>query len=173
MRHAVLWTMVLLGLPQVAVADGAMAAAVPPVLPGEQPAIERAQTPDNMAPPTLDLRVDGAMGEDVPPFAPDDDPAAKLAVPLPSDLDLWLDPVQLPSAQQPQAGAQAAAGERTDRATAQQPADRGLSFGLEVTPRNPTGALARQNQDQDPGLGAQLERLLERPAFGLRGRYRF
>jgi hypothetical protein len=35
------------------------------------------------------------------------------------------------------------------------------------------GSLARQHEEQDPGLEGQLERLLERPAFGVRGRYRF
>ena len=173
MRHAVLWTLVLLGLPQVAAADGAMGAAVPPVLPSEQPAIERAQAPGKALPLGLDLRIDGALGADVPPFAPDEASAAALGVPLPSDLDLWLDAARLPSPQRPPAGAQAAAGERTDPATAPQPADRGLSFGLEVTPRSPIGALARQHEPEAPGLGAQLERLIERPAFGVRGRYRF
>jgi hypothetical protein len=167
MRHAVLWTLLLLGLP-VAASAGALAEAAPPALPDEESAIERAKTLGT-APPALDLRIDGAMDAAAVPFAPDEAPAPTLGTPLPSDLDRWLDPAQLPSPQGPPAGSQAAAGERTDRA------DRGLSFGLEVTPRSPIGALARQNrdQDQDPSLGGQLERLLERPAFGVRGRYRF
>ena len=35
------------------------------------------------------------------------------------------------------------------------------------------GALARQHETEDPGLEGQLERLIERPAFGVRGHYRF
>ena len=35
------------------------------------------------------------------------------------------------------------------------------------------GALARQHEPEEPGLSGQLERLIERPAFGMRGRYRF
>jgi hypothetical protein len=51
--------------------------------------------------------------------------------------------------------------------------DRGLSFGFEIQPRSRIGALARKDHVQDPTLGDQLERLIERPVFGFRGRYRF
>jgi hypothetical protein len=175
MRHPVLWALVLLGLPQVAEADSAIGAAVPPVFPDEALAVEGAQAPGTALPLGLDLRIDGALGADEPPFASDEAPAATFGMPLPSDLDRWLDPAQLPSPQRPPVEVQAATGERTEDPAARQPADRGLSFGLEVTPRSPIGALARQNhdQEQDPSVGTQLGRLLERPAFGVRGRYRF
>jgi hypothetical protein len=51
--------------------------------------------------------------------------------------------------------------------------DRGLSFGFEIQPRSRIGALARKDDVEDPTLGDQLEKLIERPVFGLRGRYRF
>jgi hypothetical protein len=140
MRHGILWTLVLLGLPQVAVAGGAVGAAVPPVFPGIAPAIERAEAPAPTAP---------------------------------SDLDLRIDPAPLPSAQGRPYGAPAIEGDWADLNAEQDAADRGLSFGLEVKPRSRIGALARQNETEDSGLGGQIERLIERPVFGLRGRYRF
>jgi hypothetical protein len=51
--------------------------------------------------------------------------------------------------------------------------DRGLSFGFEIHPRSRMGALARKDDVGDPSLGEQLEKLIERPVFGFRGRYRF
>ena len=51
--------------------------------------------------------------------------------------------------------------------------DRGLSFGFEIKPRSRLGALARKDDAEDPDLGDQLDKLIERPVFGLRGRYRF
>ena len=51
--------------------------------------------------------------------------------------------------------------------------DRGLSFGFEIQPRSRIGALARKDDVEDPTLGDQLEKLIERPVFGLRRRYRF
>jgi hypothetical protein len=51
--------------------------------------------------------------------------------------------------------------------------DRGLSFGFEIQPRSRIGALARKDDIEDPTLSDQLEKLIERPVFGLRGRYRF
>jgi hypothetical protein len=140
MRHAILWTVVLLGLPQVAAADGASGAAVPPVFPGVESAIERAGTPASPASPSLDLR---------------------------------FNPAQLPPAQHPPSGTPDIQGDWSDRGTEQDAADRGLSFGLEVKQRSRMGALARQQEAEDPDLGGQLERLLERPVVGLRGRYRF
>lgn len=53
------------------------------------------------------------------------------------------------------------------------PADRGLSFGFEIQPRSRLGALARQEPAEDQSVGDQLEKLIERPVFGFRGRYRF
>ena len=67
----------------------------------------------------------------------------------------------------------ASGGDRADRDAEPSVADRGLSFGFEVKPRSPMGALARQHEPEEPGLSGQFERLIERPAFGLRGRYRF
>ena len=57
MRYGALWTLVLLGLPGIAVADGATGAAAEPVLPLGEPAIERAK-PRTTSPPALDLRID-------------------------------------------------------------------------------------------------------------------
>lgn len=51
--------------------------------------------------------------------------------------------------------------------------DRGLSFDFEVRPRSRFGDLARKNDTEDPDLGDQLDKLIERPVFGFRGRYRF
>ena len=53
------------------------------------------------------------------------------------------------------------------------PSDRGLSFGFELRPRSRFGDLARKDDTEDPDIGDQLDRLIERPVFGLRGRYRF
>lgn len=58
MRHGVWWTLVLLGLPGIAVADGATGAAAKAIPPGSQPRIERAETPAAIPPPALDLRFD-------------------------------------------------------------------------------------------------------------------
>ena len=51
--------------------------------------------------------------------------------------------------------------------------DRGLSFGFEIKPRSRFGNLARKDDAEDPDLGDQLDKLIERPVFGFRGRYRF
>ena len=51
--------------------------------------------------------------------------------------------------------------------------DRGLSFGFEIQPRSRIGVLARKDDVEDPTLGDQLEKLIERPVPGFRGRYRF
>lgn len=51
--------------------------------------------------------------------------------------------------------------------------DRGLSFGFELRPRSRYGNLARKNDAEEPDLGDQLDKLIERPVFGFRGRYRF
>ena len=57
MRHGALWTLVLLGLPGIAVADSATGAAAEPVVPLGEPAVERAEPPTT-SPPGLDLRID-------------------------------------------------------------------------------------------------------------------
>ena len=173
MRGA-LWTLVMLGLPQVAAADDAMGAAVPPVLPGGDPAIERAETSAKATRPALDLRIDDAMNAAVPPIVP----GGALALEHPetpggavsSELDPSANPTQLPASPK---GARAVGDDPADRDAEASVADRGLSFGFEVKPRNSMGALARQHETEDPGLGGQLERLIERPSFGVRGSYRF
>jgi hypothetical protein len=173
MRLGGLWTLLMLGLPQVAAADDATGAAVPPVLPSGDPAIERAETPGK-AGPALDLRIDDAMTAALPPIVPggalDMQDAETLGAAVPSELDLRINPTQLPASP---AGTRAGGGDLTGREAQSSVADRGLSFGFEVKPRTSMGALARQHETEDPGLGGQLERLIERPAFGVRGRYRF
>jgi hypothetical protein len=81
--------------------------------------------------------------------------------------------MQLPPSQDWPYGVPALESDWADRYTEQDAADRGLSFGLEIKPRSRIGALARQDQAEDPSLGDQLERLLEQPVLGVRGRYRF
>ena len=102
MRQEVLWTLVLLGLPQVAAADDAMGAAVPPVLPGGDAAIERAETSGKAVPPSLDLRIDDAMSAALPPIVPGGALALEHAETpgdaVPSDLDPRTNPTQLPAA---------------------------------------------------------------------------
>jgi hypothetical protein len=138
MSRAVLWTLVLLGLPQVAAAAAIGVAAEPMVAVGGAP-LERAEAPAS-SPPGLDLRIK---------------------------------PAPLPPSQHRPYGAAAIESDWADRVTEQDAAGRGLSFGLEVKPRSRIGALARQDEAEDPGIGDQLQRLIERPVFGLRGRYRF
>jgi hypothetical protein len=71
--------------------------------------------------------------------------------------------------------AQGSGARRSQRGTGSYdaPSDRGLSFGFEIQPRSRLGALARQEHAEDPSLGDQLEKLIDRPVFGFRGRYRF
>ena len=177
MGREVLWTLVLLGMPQVAAADDAMGAAVPPVLPGGDASIERAKPSGKAVPPSLDLRIDDAMSAALPPIVPGGALALEHAETpgdaAPPDLDSWTDPTQLPASPYAPDGAGASGGDRADRDAEPSVADRGLSFGFEVKPRSPMGALARQHEPEEPGLSGQFERLIERPAFGLRGRYRF
>jgi hypothetical protein len=140
MHHAVFWTLLALGLPQVAAAGGAIGAGPPPILPGGSPAIERADAPAITAAPGLDLRID---------------------------------PAQLGAAQYEPFGVPALESEWADQEAELDAADRGLSFGLEVKPRSRLGALARQSEPGDSGLGVQLEKLIEQPVLGVRGSYRF
>jgi len=91
----------------------------------------------------------------------------------PSDLDLRLDPAPL-RPRQPSSSA-AIAPERADRgAGAGRPgAERGLAFGLELRPLRSADSLARTGAADEPGLGDNFERLIDRSTLGLRGKYRF
>ena len=91
-----------------------------------------------------------------------------------SGLDLHLDPLPLP-AQVPADGPRAIAPNAPERhnGTEPQAADRGLSFGLELRRRNWADNLARAGEPDEPGLQDHLERLIDRSALGLRGKYRF
>jgi hypothetical protein len=92
----------------------------------------------------------------------------------PAGLDLRLDARLLRFAQDPpDASASEAELADHDAAIYEPDADRGLSFGLEIKPRSRIGALARQDEVEDPSLGDQLQRLIEHPVLGVRGRYRF
>jgi hypothetical protein len=152
-----LWTVVLLGLPQMAVAEGATGAPTAPVFPNSDPAVGRAGAPPTNPPSELDLRIDpGQLPSlrELPDGALEGDWADRAIGPYPYGMPGIED-------------------DGTDGDAKRSAADRGLSFGLEVKPRTRMGSLARQHEEQDPGLEGQLERLLERPAFGVRGRYRF
>jgi hypothetical protein len=93
----------------------------------------------------------------------------------PAELDLRLDARLLGFAQHsPDDWSASAAEWADDDAAIYEPdPDRGLSFGLEIKPRSRIGALARQDDAEDPSLGDQLQKLIENPVLGLRGRYRF
>jgi hypothetical protein len=94
---------------------------------------------------------------------------------FPNGLDLRLDARLLGFAQDSPDDWSASAAEWADDDAAiyESDHDRGLSFGLEIKPRSRIGALARQGQAEDPSLGDQLQRLIENPVLGVRGRYRF
>jgi hypothetical protein len=93
----------------------------------------------------------------------------------PAGLDLRLDARLLGFAQDSPDGASAIEAEWADNDAAiyEPDSDRGLSFGLEIKPRSRIGALARQDEAEDPSLGDQLQKLIEHPVLGVRGRYRF
>lgn len=89
-------------------------------------------------------------------------------------LDLHIDTRDLLSLGGASSGADALAADRAERYSRAEPeSDRGLSFDFEVKPRSPLGRLARQSDIQDPTLTDQLQKVIEQPAFGVRGRYRF
>jgi hypothetical protein len=93
----------------------------------------------------------------------------------PPTLDLRIGSSNLPSLETGAESLPAIAAEPADRYVDPDlpKSDRGLSFGFEIKPRSPIGRLARKDDLQDPNLAHQLERVIERPAFGVRGRYRF
>ena len=93
----------------------------------------------------------------------------------PPTLDLRIGSTYLPEFGDVSASTPAIASEPAGRYTSadQHPSDRGLSFGFEIRPRSTVGNLARKDDIQDPTVTDQLQRVIERPAFGIRGRYRF
>jgi hypothetical protein len=96
------------------------------------------------------------------------------AAAAPSGLDLQIDalPVPAPGASN---DARAIAPTRPERYSGAEPqaAERGLSFGLELRRRNAADNLARAGEPDESGLQDDLERLIDRSALGLRGKYRF
>ena len=132
--------LLVLALPQVAAAGGALGVPAEPLVAGSG-ALERA------APPLVPAR----------------------------GLDLGIEDEQMRVSQEARD-----AGQDTDSTRAlgdigpyEAQSDRGLSFGFEIQPRSRIGALARKDDVEHPTLSDQLEKLIERPVFGLRGRYRF
>jgi hypothetical protein len=114
-----------------------------------------------------------AIGASAAPMLAGEAPAVEQAdapaiIPAPG-LDLRIDPAQLLA---PQHQPPAFESDWADQFPEQDAADRGLSFGLELKPRSRMGALARQGSGEDADLD-QLQRLLEQPVLGVRGRYRF
>jgi hypothetical protein len=140
MRHAFLWILLVLGLPQVAAA-GATGLAAEPMVAGGRAALERAEA-RGRSPAPLDLRIDASV---------------------------------LRFGRDSQSGGSASEAEWADHdaGSYEQYPDRGLSFGLEIKPRSRIGALARHDQAEDPSLGDELQKLIENPVLGVRGRYRF
>jgi hypothetical protein len=132
--------LLVLALPQVAAAGGALGVPAEPLVAGSG-ALERA------APPLVPAR----------------------------GLDLGIEDEQMRVSQEARDAGQDADSPRAlgDIGPYEAQSDRGLSFGFEIQPRSRIGALARKDDVEDPTLSDQLEKLIERPVFGLRGRYRF
>ena len=95
------------------------------------------------------------------------------ASPSPPALDLRIDPTQLPSGQAVPAGPRAFQSDKAQLGAGQDATDRGLSFSVELKPRSRFGSLARDSAPDTSGLEDDLERLIEKGALGVRGRYRF
>jgi hypothetical protein len=71
MRQRLLWTLVLLAMPAVALADNATGPAGERLLPADEPGIERAEPSATVASPHLDLHLDPApLGSQDPPTGP-------------------------------------------------------------------------------------------------------
>lgn len=96
------------------------------------------------------------------------------AAAAPSGLDLQIDalPLAAPGASN---DARAIAPTQPERYSGAEPqaAGRGLSFGVELRRRNTADNLARAGEPDESGLQDDLERLIDRSALGLRGKYRF
>jgi hypothetical protein len=116
----------------------------------------------------------GVVGVLAEPLVPGDR-APERAVGSAREPDLALDGAQLHFAQNAPDDAEGAAAPpaQDDISPYESRSDRGLSFGFEITPRSRFGNLARKDDVEDPDLDDQLDRLIERPVFGFRGRYRF
>jgi hypothetical protein len=93
----------------------------------------------------------------------------------PPALDLQVDPSQLPAQDLAPGSSPLDAGSAAGvGAAGPPPADRGLSFGLELKPhRYAVDGLARNSAVDQPGLQDDVERLIEHSTLGLRGTYRF
>lgn len=89
----------------------------------------------------------------------------------PAGLDLQIDRLPLPAPAAPHAIAPSV----PERYTAAEPqaAERGLSVGLELRRYRWADHVARVAEPDEPGLQDNVERLIDRSALGLRGRYRF
>jgi hypothetical protein len=137
MRQVCCCILLVLALPQVAAAGGALGVPAEPLVAGSG-ALERAAAP--LVPARgLDLGIEDAQTRVARDAGQDTDSPSALG----------------------------------DIGPYEARSDRGLSFGFEIQPRSRIGALARKEDVQDPTLGDQLEKLIERPVFGFRGRYRF
>jgi hypothetical protein len=147
MRQVFLGILLVLALPQVAAA-GAIGTLGAPVMAAAR-ALERAAAPAAPA-RGFDLGLDGAP--------------LRLAQNAPDDGQ---------SGDAPQAKGDDAPRAKGDISPYHSESDRGLSFGFEVQPPSRFGNLARKDDAKDPDLGDQLDKLIERPVFGFRGRYRF
>jgi hypothetical protein len=131
-------------------------------------------------PPVAAAGAIGTLGE---PVVADARALARAAAAPARAFDLGLDGAPLRLAQNapddgqsgdaPQAKGDDAPRAKGDISSYRSEPDRGLSFGFEVQPRSRFGSLARKDDAEDPDLDDQLDKLIERPVFGFRGRYRF
>jgi hypothetical protein len=155
MRQVFLGILLVLALPQVAAA-GAIGTLGAPVMAAAR-ALERAAAPAAPA-RGFDLGLDGAPLR-LAQNAPDDGQSG--------------DAPQAKGDDAPRAKGGDAPRAKGDISPYHSESDRGLSFGFEVQPPSRFGNLARKDDAKDPDLGDQLDKLIERPVFGFRGRYRF
>jgi hypothetical protein len=126
-----------------------------------------------MALPAVAEATDGERGAVVGTVAAAADAAAEAAA-APSTLDLNVDALPLP-AQGAANGARALAPRAPERYAGADPqaAERGLSFGLELRQYRAADNIARVTEPDESGLQDNVERLIDRSAVGLRGKYRF
>jgi hypothetical protein len=155
MRQVFLSILLVLALPQVAAA-GAIGTLGEPVMAAAR-ALARAAAPAAPA-RGFDFGLDGAPLR-LAQNAPDDGQSG--------------DAPQAKGDDAAQAKGDDAPRAKGDISPYQGPSDRGLSFAFEIQPRSRFGNLARKGDAEDPDLDDQLDKLIERPVFGFRGRYRF